>query len=108
MSSGELSWRHIEKLDALTRLFLLYPSGGPLWLNHLRNPVVDDLAQADLMVVADMPHRTEEAARAGRPAGDARDRGRFAPAAAGAGFGRDLSAQRRDPAGSGLDRAALC
>jgi HAD superfamily hydrolase (TIGR01459 family) len=65
ISSGELSWRYIEKLDALNRLFLLYPSGGPLWLNHLRNPVVDDLAQADLMVVADMPHRTEEAARAG-------------------------------------------
>ena len=65
MSSGELSWRHIEQLDALSRLFLLYPSGGPLWLNHLRNPIVDDLAQADLMVVADIPHRTEEAARAG-------------------------------------------
>ena len=65
MSSGELSWRHIEQLDALSRLFLLYPSGGPLWLNHLRNPIVDDLAQADLMVVAGMPHRTEEAARAG-------------------------------------------
>jgi len=65
MSSGELSWRHIEQLDALSRLFLLYPSGGPLWLNHLRNPIVDHLAQADLMVVADIPHRTEEAARAG-------------------------------------------
>jgi len=65
MSSGELSWRHIEQLDALSRLFLLYPSGGPLWLNHLRHPIVDDLTQADLMVVADIPHRTEEAARAG-------------------------------------------
>ena len=49
----------------LSRLFLLYPSGGPLWLKHLRHPIVDDLAEADLMVVADMPHRTEEAARAG-------------------------------------------
>ena len=65
MSSGELSWRHIEQLDALSRLFLLYPSGGPLWLNHLRNPIVDDLAQADLMVVAGMPHRTAAAACAG-------------------------------------------
>jgi HAD superfamily hydrolase (TIGR01459 family) len=65
MSSGELSWRHIEGLDGLSRLFLLYPTSGPLWLNHLRHPIVDDLAEADLMVAADMPHRTEEAARAG-------------------------------------------
>jgi HAD superfamily hydrolase (TIGR01459 family) len=65
MSSGELSWRHIEQLDRLSRLFLLYPGGGPLWLRHLRNPVVDDLAQADLVVAADMPHHTEAAAWAG-------------------------------------------
>jgi len=65
ISSGELSWRHIEQRGPLIRLFLLYPGGGPLWLNHLRNPVVDDLAQADLVVAADMPHRTEQAARAG-------------------------------------------
>jgi ribonucleotide monophosphatase NagD (HAD superfamily) len=65
MSSGELSWRHIAQLDVLSRLFLLYPGGGPLWLNQLRNPIVDDLPQADLIVAADMPHRTEEAARAG-------------------------------------------
>jgi HAD superfamily hydrolase (TIGR01459 family) len=65
MSSGELTWRHIEQLDALSRLFLLYPNGGPLWLNHLRHPIVDDLGRADLIVAADMPHRTEEAARGG-------------------------------------------
>jgi HAD superfamily hydrolase (TIGR01459 family) len=65
MSSGELSWRHIEQLDPLSRLFLLYPSGGPLWLNHLRHPIVGDLAAADLVVATDMPYRTEEAARAG-------------------------------------------
>lgn len=67
MSSGELTWRHIEQLNGpeLRRLFLLHPGGGPLWLKDLRNPIVDDVALADLMVVADMPHRTEEAARAG-------------------------------------------
>ena len=65
MSSGELTWRHIEQRDALSRLFVLYPGGGPLWLKHLRNPMVDDLAAADLVLAADMPHRTEEAARAG-------------------------------------------
>lgn len=65
MSSGELSWRHIEQLDVLSRLFMLYPSGGPLWLNHLPHPIMDDLAEADLMVAADMPHRTEAAARGG-------------------------------------------
>jgi HAD superfamily hydrolase (TIGR01459 family) len=65
MSSGELSWRHIEQLDRLSRLFVLYPRGGPLWLGHLRNPIVDDLTQADLVIAADMPHGTEEVARAG-------------------------------------------
>ncbi|HKP26311.1 MAG TPA: TIGR01459 family HAD-type hydrolase [Dongiaceae bacterium] len=65
MSSGELTWRHIERLDRLSRLFVLYPSGGPLWLKHLRNAIVDDLAEADLVLAADMPHRTEEAARGG-------------------------------------------
>ena len=66
MSSGELTWRHIEQMNTpdLRRLFLLHPSGGPLWLGDLRNPIVDDLTLADLMLVADMPHRTEEAARA--------------------------------------------
>lgn len=66
MSSGELTWRHIEQLNGpeLRRLFLIHPSGGPLWLKDLRNPIVDDLALADLMVVADMPHLTEDAARA--------------------------------------------
>lgn len=63
MSSGELTWRHIEGLDRLSRLFVLYPGGGPLWLKHLRNPIVDDLAVADLVLAADMPHHTEEAAR---------------------------------------------
>jgi HAD superfamily hydrolase (TIGR01459 family) len=65
MSSGELSWRHIEQLDPLSRLFLLHPSGGPLWLSHLRHPIVGDLAAADLVVATDMPYRTEESARAG-------------------------------------------
>ena len=66
MSSGELTWRYIEQLDGpeLRRLYLIHPSGGPLWLRDLRNPIVDDLAAAELMLVADMPHRTEEAARA--------------------------------------------
>jgi HAD superfamily hydrolase (TIGR01459 family) len=66
MSSGELTWRHIEQLNGpeLRRLFLIHPSAGPLWLRDLRNPIVDDLALADLMVVADMPHLTEDAARA--------------------------------------------
>lgn len=65
MSSGELTCRHIEQRHALNRLFVLYPDGGPLWLKHLRNPIVDDLAAAELVLAADMPHRTEEAARAG-------------------------------------------
>jgi HAD superfamily hydrolase (TIGR01459 family) len=67
MSSGELTWRHIERLDGPERwrLFLIHPNGGPLWLKDLRNPIVDDLAAAELMLVADMPHRTEEEARAG-------------------------------------------
>lgn len=63
MSSGELTWRHIEQRHALNRLFVLYPGGGPLWLKHLRNPIVGDLAEAELVLAADMPHRTEEAAR---------------------------------------------
>src|SRR5688572_7205931 len=46
MSSGELTWRHIEQLNGpeLRRLFLLHPGGGPLWLKDLRNPIVDDVA----------------------------------------------------------------
>ena len=66
MSSGELTWRHIERLDGpeLRRLFLIHPSGGPLWLKDLRNPIVADLAAAELMLVADMPYLTEAAARA--------------------------------------------
>jgi HAD superfamily hydrolase (TIGR01459 family) len=68
MSSGELSWRHIEKLNAegpaLRRLFLIRQSTGPFWLKHLPNPIVEVVAEADLIVAAGMPHRTEEATRA--------------------------------------------
>ena len=68
MSSGELSWRHIEKLNAegpaLRRLFLIRQGAGPFWLKHLPNPIVEVVAEADLIVAAGMPHRTEEATRA--------------------------------------------
>ena len=50
MSSGELSWRHIEQLDALSRLFLLYPSGGPLWLFDA------DLGVVLVFFVVDVPN----------------------------------------------------
>jgi HAD superfamily hydrolase (TIGR01459 family) len=68
MSSGELSWRYIETLNAEgpapRRLFLLRDGAGPFWLKHLPNPIVEEVAEADLIVAAGMPHRTEEAARA--------------------------------------------
>ncbi len=70
VSSGELSWRHIEMLNVegannLRRLFVLREGAGPLWLEHLPNPIVEEVAEADLIVAASMPYRTEQAARAG-------------------------------------------
>jgi HAD superfamily hydrolase (TIGR01459 family) len=67
MSSGELSWRYIEALNAEggspRRLFLLREGAGPFWLKDLPNPIVDEVAGADLIVAAGMPYRTEAAAR---------------------------------------------
>lgn len=68
ISSGELTWRHIAKLNAdgsrMRRVFLIRESEGPCWLKYLPNPIVDDVAEADLIVAAGMPYRTAMAAKA--------------------------------------------
>ena len=68
VSSGELSCRYLSRCDAkgqpLHRLFLLYESDGPPWIRDLPNPIVRDLEQADLILAADMPYRTDVEAEA--------------------------------------------
>jgi HAD superfamily hydrolase (TIGR01459 family) len=68
VSSGELSWRYLERRETgdepLHRLFLLHESGGPPWIRDLPNPIVRELGQADLILAADMPYRTEDEAEA--------------------------------------------
>ena len=68
VSSGELSWRHLEQHATAAhpqcRLFLLYEHDGPPWIRDLPNPIVRELGQADLVLAADMPHRTEGEAEA--------------------------------------------
>jgi len=67
MSSGELSWRHLQAANAsstaLPKLFVIREDNGPFWLADLPNPIVERVTDADLILVASMPHRTEEAAR---------------------------------------------
>ena len=68
MSSGELTWRHIARLNAdgsrIRRVFLIRESDGPCWLKYLPNPIVEDVGEADLIVAAGMPYRTAMAAKA--------------------------------------------
>jgi HAD superfamily hydrolase (TIGR01459 family) len=63
-SSGELSWRYLERMGAgrptLLNLFLLHESDGPYWIAHLPNPIVRELERAHLVIAAGMPHWTEQ------------------------------------------------
>lgn len=68
VSSGELSWRYLERFEteneSVHRLYLLHEDDGPPWIRDLRNPTVRDLGQANLILAAGMPHRTDVEAEA--------------------------------------------
>ncbi len=66
--SGELTWRDIEQRnalgDALPKLHFILQGSGIRWLADVRNPIVPDMAEADIIVAAGMPYATEPAALA--------------------------------------------
>ena len=65
VSSGELTWRYLMEPDAATgtllKLFIVKEGEGPRWLANLNHPIVADAGEADLLVVAGMPFRDEQA-----------------------------------------------
>ena len=66
-SSGELTWRDLETRNAdgeLPRLHFITQGSGVRWQALVPNPVVEDMAEADLIIAAGMPHGTEAEALA--------------------------------------------
>ena len=63
VSSGELTWQYIEqgKIDPSSPLFVITEPGGPAWVEQLAHPRVDNVRNAEAMVAAGMPFRTEAA-----------------------------------------------
>lgn len=65
VSSGELTWRYLMEPDAATgtllKLFIVKEGEGPRLLANLNHPIVADAGEADLLVVAGMPFRDEQA-----------------------------------------------
>lgn len=64
VSSGELTWRYLERQSALAptlpRLFVIREGRGPGWVADLPNPITPEIDDADLLVAGGMPFRTED------------------------------------------------
>ncbi|MBX3704965.1 MAG: hypothetical protein KF822_14420, partial [Steroidobacteraceae bacterium] len=66
--SGELTWRDLERRNDgspdLPRVHFILQGTGVRWLSDVRNAMVDDMAQSDIIIAAGMPHGTEAEALA--------------------------------------------
>ncbi len=62
-SSGELTWRDLERRNgvngALPRVHFILQGSGIRWLADVRNPMVEAMHDADIVVAAGMPYGTE-------------------------------------------------
>jgi HAD superfamily hydrolase (TIGR01459 family) len=67
-SSGELTWRDLEQRNgmngSLPRVHFILQGSGLRWLSDVRNPMVEGMADADIIIAAGMPHGTPEEALA--------------------------------------------
>jgi HAD superfamily hydrolase (TIGR01459 family) len=63
VSSGELSWRHLNAINACTlrlpSVRAIREAAWPGWIDELPNPRATHVGEADYFVVAGMPYRTE-------------------------------------------------
>ena len=61
--SGELTWRDLERRNgmngALPRVHFILQGSGIRWLGDVRNPMVDTMDEADIVIAAGMPYGTE-------------------------------------------------
>ena len=82
--SGELTWRDLERRNgmngALPRVHFILQGSGIRWLSDVRNPMVDAVDEAEIVIAAGMPYGTEAEALGSRlPAALAAARARNVP-----------------------------
>lgn len=65
--SGELTWRDLEVRNAAgatSRVHFILQGSGVRWLTDVQNPLVQSIAEADIIVAAGMPYASEPEALA--------------------------------------------